>query len=83
MNRLEIKRAIRVAAHVFFEQMYTTHEELGNITGAILNLNVDYVLLHQDAEETYKTLNILQTGFSKTQKRYLERLNKQLQESKP
>jgi len=80
MNRLEIKRAIRVAGHNFHEQMYAAHDELGNIAGEFMNLNMEYVLLHKDAEETYKTLHILQTGFSKNQKKYLERLSKQSQE---
>lgn len=80
MNQLEIKRTIRKAGHDFFERMYAANSELGNIAGEFLASNRDYVLLHQGTDETYRTLHIIETGFSKNQKKYLERLEKQLQE---
>lgn len=78
--KLEIKRTIHKAGHDFFERMYAANSELGNIAGEFMALNRDYVLLHQGTEETYKTLHIIETGFSRNQKKYLERLEKQLQE---
>ena len=80
MNRLEAKRIIRAAGHNFFERMHTANFELGNIAGEFMELNVDYVLLHHGTEETYRTLHIIETGFSRNQKKYLKRLEKQLQE---
>ena len=79
MNRLEIRRTIQTAGNEFFERMYATNFELCNIAGEFMSLNENYVLLHQDLEETYKTVDILKTGFTKNQKRFLERLKKQLQ----
>jgi hypothetical protein len=80
MDRLEIKRAIKSTAADFHNQMYGAHPELGNIAGEFMSLNVDYVLLHQGVDETYRTLHILQTGFSNNQKKYLEQLKLQMEE---
>lgn len=81
MNRLKIRRTIQSAGNEFFEQMYAANFELCNVAGEFMSLNENYVLLHQDIQETFKTKDILQTGFSKNQKSFLKRLEKQLQET--
>lgn len=80
MNYLEIRRIIQSAGNEFFEQMYAANSELGNIAGEFMSLNEQYVLNHQGPNETYGTLDILKTGYTKNQKKFLERLEKQLQE---
>ena len=79
MNNLEIRRTTQTAGNEFFEKMYATNFELCNIAGESMSLNESYVLLHQDLHETFKTREILKTGFSINQKMFLERLHKQLQ----
>lgn len=74
MNRLEIRRTIQAAGTEFFEQMYAASPELGYIAGEFMSLNEDYVLNHQEIDETYATLDILQTGYTKNQKNFLKRL---------
>jgi hypothetical protein len=74
MNRLEIKRAIQSAGDEFSERMWTENHELGNIAWEFMGLNVEYVINHQGEDETYGTLDILKTGYTKNQKRFLERL---------
>jgi len=74
MNRLEIRRAIQSAGDEFFERMWAENHELGNIAGEFMSLNGEYVLNHQDEDETQKTIDILKTGYTKNQKRFLERL---------
>lgn len=78
MNRIEIRRKIQAAGNDFFEQMYAENFELSNIAGEFMALNENYVLLHKGLEETFKTVDILKTGFSKNQKQFLERLREQL-----
>ena len=75
-----IRRTIQSAGDEFFEQMYAANSELGNIAGEFMSLNEQYVLNHRGTNETYATLDILKTGFTKNQKKFLERLKSQLQE---
>lgn len=79
MNYLEIRRTIQSAGNEFFEKMRAANCELGNIAGEFMSLNEEYVLNHQENNETHGTLDILQTGFSKNQKNFLERLRCQME----
>ena len=81
MDWRKIRSTIQAAGDGIFEQMNMTHPALGNIAGEFMSLNEDYVLNHQYKDETYKTIDILQTGFSKNQKRFLERLKLQMEDS--
>jgi hypothetical protein len=74
MKRSEIRRIINEVGNVFFELMYNTNEELGNIAGEFMSLNEEYVLNYHGKEEANQTVNILRTGFTTNQKRFLERL---------
>ena len=73
-KRLETRRIINEAGTIFFELMHNTNEELGNLAGEFMSLNEEYVLNHYGEEETNNTVNILRTGFTTNQKRFLERL---------
>ena len=79
MNNLEIRQTIQSAGNEFFEKMYATNFELCNISGEFMSLNESYVLLHQDLHETFKTREILKTGFSINQKKFLNRLKQQME----
>jgi hypothetical protein len=80
MNYLEIRRILQTAGNEFFEKMWAANCELGNIAGEFMRLNEEYVLNHQGIDETYGTLDILQTGFSNNQKNFLERLKLQMED---
>ena len=73
-KRLEVRRVINEGGNVFLEIMHNTNEELGNIAGEFMSLNEEYVLNYHNEEETNKTGDILRTGFTTNQKRFLERL---------
>ena len=79
MNYLEIRQIIQSAGNEFFEKMCAANYELGNIAGEFMHLNEEYVLNHQGINETYGTLDIMQTGFTKNQKNFLERLRCQME----
>ena len=73
-KRLEIRQIINEEGHAFFEVVHNANEELGNIAGEFMSLNEEYVLNYHGEEETNQTVNILRTGFTTNQKRFLERL---------
>lgn len=77
-ERLKIRKAINKAGNEFFESMYNANEELGYAAGEFMALNEEYVLNHNDEQETHSTRDILRTGFTMNQKRFLERLRKTL-----
>lgn len=79
MNYLKIRRILHAAGNEFFEKMRAANCELGNIAGEFMRLNEEYVLNHQGIGETYATLDILHTGFTKNQKNFLERLRCQME----
>ena len=73
-NRLKIREIINIAGNEFFENLYNLNEDLGNIAGEFMALNEGYVLDHYGEESTNKTVDILRSGFSTNQRRFLERL---------
>jgi hypothetical protein len=80
MNYLETRRIIQAAGNEFFEDMYATNTELGNIAGEFMRLNEEYVLNNQGINETYGTVDILHTGFTNNQRKFLVRLKRQMEE---
>ena len=80
-KRLKTRQTINEAGHEFFESIYNTSKELGHIAGEFMALNEEYVLNHCGEEETNGTVDILRTGFTTNQKRFLERLCVTLEKS--
>lgn len=78
MDYITIRQTIQETGAEFFEQIYATNFDLANIAGEFMSLNEGYVILHQDIHETQKTHDILKTGFTSDQKRFLIRLRKRL-----
>jgi len=73
-KRLKIRQDINIAGNEFFKNLYNLNNDLGYVAGEIMALNEDYVLNHYGEEETNQTVDILRTGFSTNQRRFLERL---------
>ena len=81
MDYIGIRRTIQEAGAEFFEEIYAANFDLSNVAGEFMSLNEVYVLLHQDIHETAKTVDILKTGFTINQKRFLMRLQKRLEDT--
>ena len=77
-ERLKIRSVINKNGEHYFESLWNINKDLGNVAGTFMELNEEYVLNHNDEEQTFKTLDILRTGFTDNQKRFLERLKNNL-----
>jgi len=77
-DRLETRRQISKVGCEFMESLIDAN--LMNLAGELMLRNEDYVLNHSGEQETYRTLNIMETGFTVNQKQMLERLRDQLQQ---
>ena len=77
-ERLRIRLIINKNGEHYFESLWDINEDLGNIAGIFMELNEEYVLNHNDEEQTFKTLDILRMGFTDNQKRFLKRLKHNL-----
>lgn len=82
-ERLKIRLAINKNGEHYFKSLWNINKDLGNIAGTFMELNEEYVLNHNDEEQTFKTLDILRTGFTDNQRRFLERLKNNLIGGKP
>ena len=74
LKRLEVRQTINEAGHEFFENIHSTNKELGDIAGEFMALNEEYVLNNSGEEETNRTVDILQAGFTTNQLKFLEQL---------
>jgi len=79
-ERLAIRRQISEAGGGFFESLGEVDTHLQDIAGLFMAANEDYVLNHCGDRETNGTVDILQNGFTKNQKRMIERLRDRLQQ---
>ena len=78
MDQILIRKTIRNAGFEFKNSMGATNSELGNVAGEFMSLNAEYVWNHIGWQKTRKTLEILNTGFTENQKKFLERLSEEL-----
>lgn len=73
-KRLQVKHKISEVGTEFFKSVGDVDDQLMNIAGEFMALNVEYVLNHIDEDETNKTVDILRNGFTQNQKAFLKRL---------
>ena len=74
MNRIEIRRKIHMAGNEFYQSI--KDRIVQNIAGEFMGLNEEYVLNHQDENETYGTQNILANGFTTNQRRWIKLIDR-------
>ena len=80
MNRITIRKTIQRAGKELFNSL-SSFPEFQYIVGELMAGNEEYVLHNQDEKETIKTQEIIESGFSLNQRRFIGRLRDRLQET--